>query len=268
MADEIQDILQQCLELLREGTSLEECLGRYPEEAEEVEPLLQVALAAKSEFAPAISPAVRTRVRGRMLVEWDRRYQRRRWSWHVPIFLPRWAAVAASVVLVVALSGIGSVAAAGGAVPGDPLYPVKEFREAAQLWFTRSPEARVAMYNRLVKERVEEVRTLAAREQTRSNAISLALRRLDSHLTALNALVDENVHRRTAGPPAADSDFLEELREVVTGQKSAEGVLKGTLDQVPTEARGGLLSALEAIQQARERVGAALEAVGPPAGGE
>ena len=167
----------------------------------------------------------------------------------------------------VALSGVSTVAAAGGAVPGELLYPVKEFREEAQLWFARSSEAKVEMYTRLVKERAEEVRELAAREEDRSKAISQALDRLDRHLAALDAVVEDKLRREQAAPAVVDSGFLQALGHVVEGQHSARVTLKETLGQAPRAAQHDLGVSLEAIQQAQERVRAALESALPSGSG-
>ncbi len=45
MPEGIEDLLDQCLEALRRGDTFEECLGRYPEHAKELEPLLLIAQA-------------------------------------------------------------------------------------------------------------------------------------------------------------------------------------------------------------------------------
>ncbi|MEE9247332.1 MAG: DUF5667 domain-containing protein [Dehalococcoidia bacterium] len=45
MSGEAEDLLDQCLEALRRGGTVEECLGRYPEHAKELEPLLLIAQA-------------------------------------------------------------------------------------------------------------------------------------------------------------------------------------------------------------------------------
>ena len=41
MADRLEQTFEECLELLSQGVSLEECLARYPEYARELEPLLR-----------------------------------------------------------------------------------------------------------------------------------------------------------------------------------------------------------------------------------
>ena len=48
MAGRREQALQECLELLRQGLTLEECLTRYPEDAAELEPLLRTAQVARS----------------------------------------------------------------------------------------------------------------------------------------------------------------------------------------------------------------------------
>ena len=262
MENEIQEVLQQCLERLEEGRSLEECLVQFPEEADRLEPLLQTALAARSQFAVGISAATRVRLRNRVMAEWDRRPRPRHWTFPVPLFSLRTATVAASVVLAVALSGVGTVAAAGGAVPGDRLYPVKELREETQLWFARSPEAKVEMYTHLVKQRAREVQELAAQEEARSLAISLALDRMSRHLAALNTVVEERSRQQRVDPTTIDAGFLEALQHSAQGQQSAQVALEETLAEAPSKDQPGLGAALDAIQLAQERVRAAAEAAG------
>jgi len=266
VADSIEQALQECLELLRQGATLEQALARYPGQARELEPLLHTGLIAQGKLGISLPPEVRARVRSRVLAEWDRRHQRRGWGWPMPALRLRLAAAVASIVLVMALGGMGVGTAAAQAVPGDLLYPVKEFREGATLWFARSPEARVALYTSLVRERAEEVRALAAKEQASSQAISIALGRLDSHLLSLNALLEGKAEGR-AVPPGPG--LVEALQAAATEQWSAQGILEGALGQVPEEARPELRHAADALGQAQERVRAALEATGavaPPSG--
>ena len=117
MEGRVQQVLEECLELLRQGVSLEQCLARYPECAQELEPLLRTALTAQGQLTPGMPSAARTRIQARVLAEWDRRHLPRQRRWGLPFFLPRWAAVAASVVLAIVLGGVGTVAAAGSSSP-------------------------------------------------------------------------------------------------------------------------------------------------------
>ena len=263
MDDRTQEIVQECIELLRQGRSLEECLERYPREADELEPILHSALSIQSELALDLPSATRRRIRGRVLAEWDRRHQPKHWNWRLPALFPRWAVVAASLVLALAVGGLGTNIAAAKAVPGDIMYPVKEFREGVQLWFARSPEAKVEMYTSLVKERVEEVKKVAARKQADLDAISDALARMNSHLTALNVVVEKKLSDSATGEADVDSGFVEALQKSLSEQRTAGDLLAEALEEVPGEARPYFSNALEAIQLAQGRVDSALEALGP-----
>ena len=260
----MQDILQACLEELEQGRSVEQCLAQYPEDAALLEPLLQTALSVGGRLPRTVPVAAQARLRDRVMAEWDRRQRPRCRMLRLPVLAqllaPRWATVTAAVALVVAFGSVSTVAAAGGAAPGDLLYPVKEFREEAQLWFARSSEAKVEMYTRLVKER-------AAREEDRSNAISQALDRLDRHLAALDGVLEDKLMRERAAPAMVDAGFLEALGRVVEGQHSARVTLEESLGHAPGEVQRDLGESLEAIQLAQERVRAALEAALPSGSG-
>ena len=263
MPDPVDNILQDCLELIRQGASVVECLARYPEKAEELDPLLRTALSARGQLTPGMPSPARARVRASVLAEWDRRHLPKPRSWRLPVFLPRWAAVAASVVVVMVLSGTGTVLASTNSVPGDPLYAVKQLREDVQLWFTWSSEAKVDIYTRLVQQRAEELRKLAS--AGRAGSASIAVARLQSHVDDINQLAKANMESPTDGQSPASSRLLKKLQESVQAQQSAADIIQQMLDEAPAEVRAGLLGALEAIEEARNRVRAAQEAIAVPA---
>ena len=61
---EFSDILDECLErLLVKGETLEQCLANHPEQAVELRPLLETALAAKQASAIEPSPEFKARAR-------------------------------------------------------------------------------------------------------------------------------------------------------------------------------------------------------------
>ena len=61
---EFNNILDECLErLLVRGDTLEQCLVSYPEQAGELEPLLQTALATKKALAIQPRPEFKARAR-------------------------------------------------------------------------------------------------------------------------------------------------------------------------------------------------------------
>ena len=265
MDDKLQEIVQESLELLRHGGSIEECLDRYPEAAEELEPILHASLIVQEGLQPNLEPDARRRMRTSVLTEWDRRGGPGRWRLRLPslFVLPRWAVAAASLVIALVLGGIWTDTAAADSVPGDLLYPIKEFREDVQTWFARSPEAKVETYTRLVKERVEEVQEAAAREQADIEAISAALARLDGHLAALTGVVDREVPDAGSEDASVDTSFMLVLQESARVHDATEDLLGEALEGVPVEIPPTIGNAIEAIQRAQQRVDSALEALGP-----
>lgn len=245
--------LAECLERMEAETDLEECLSRYPgDTAAELRTLLQTAMAARTELAAATPPAS-GRVRARVMAAWNgripapqKRLLRLPWRWSWPMFFPRWAAAAAAVLIVVFSGGAGTIVASTNAVPGDALYPVKETHERTQLWLTRSPEDKVAAYTTLVRERVQELETLAAAGRYESNAI--AVDRLGNHVTEINALLGSS--------GVSDAARLE---EVAAAKTEAGDVLLAVIGQVPAEARPAIEEALALIDAARSRVDTAIE---------
>ncbi|BCW93964.1 MAG: hypothetical protein KatS3mg007_1858 [Thermoanaerobaculum sp.] len=151
MGNDLELILDRCLEALARGQTVEECLATYPEVADELAPLLAVAVEFGALPRPeprreAIHAALvrvgaslpRPRARGAALLP-----GRFRLPWLRPVFLgvARWA-TALAVSLVVAV-GIG--AASARSVPGDLLYPLKLVTERVTFALTASPEGRAEL---------------------------------------------------------------------------------------------------------------------------
>jgi len=90
------DILNECLDrLLMEGQTVEQCLDSYPEEADKLKPLLQVAMATRRASALYPSPDFRTRARYQFhsaLRDMEAKRSRSFFGW-----LPQWATVVTTV---------------------------------------------------------------------------------------------------------------------------------------------------------------------------
>ena len=185
MSKEFDNILDECLErLLVKGEALEQCLESYPEQADQLKPLLQTALMAKE--ASAIQPRAEFKARARYqfrsaLQEVAPRRSRPFFGW-----LPRWAAVV-SIVLGLLLIGGGTVAAASYSMPDSPLYPVKLATENAQLALTRSNVGKAELLARLADRRVAEIIYMANKGDARQ--VEVITQRLDKRLVMLVNLV-------------------------------------------------------------------------------
>lgn len=251
MDNNTEQILQECLELLEQGKSVEECLNRYPEQRGELEPLLRTAAASREAFMQTAPASTRSRIRSRIMDEWDKK-RKRRFPRGFSVFMPRWAATALLVILVLLVGGSGTVFASSGAVPGEALYPVKEFRENAQLFFTHSPQEQVALQTQFIKERAQELRELATEKEVNQNAIDIALDRLDQHLNSINTLAEKADSKETAG-------ISRELQSSVAEQGAIQDSLQEAMKKAPPGARQGLERALQLIKHGRKRVRFALK---------
>jgi len=75
---EFNNILDECLErLLTKGETIEQCLRDFPEQADELEPLLQMALATKKAITIQPRPEFRAEARYQFLSALQRREEKR-----------------------------------------------------------------------------------------------------------------------------------------------------------------------------------------------
>ncbi len=78
--DELDDILEACLRYLQNGESLESCLARYPEVAEDLRPLLHTAQLIQSVPHPRTSSAAKEAGLAKMLATIDSARQPEGWG--------------------------------------------------------------------------------------------------------------------------------------------------------------------------------------------
>lgn len=178
---EFDNILDECLErLLVQGETLEQCLRRYPQQAAELKPLLETALAAKEAAAVQPRPEFRARARYQFRAALQEKMapKRRRFlGW-----MPQWA-TALAIVLVLLLAGGGTVAAATNSMPDSFLYPVKLATEEVQLALTTSQVDKAELCSRFTDRRIAEIVYMA--EQGDAQQIELITQRLDEDLEML-----------------------------------------------------------------------------------
>ena len=183
---EFDNILNDCLErMLVKGESLEQCLERYPQQAAELKPLLETALAAREASAIQPRPDFRARARYQFqsaLQETAARKSRLSWGW-----FPRWATVMA-IVLVLVLAGGGTVFAAESSMPDSPLYSVKLATEQVRLTLTPSQMGKARLCAELADRRVTEIAYMAGKGD--AGQVELITRRLDEKLKLLVVLIE------------------------------------------------------------------------------
>ena len=157
-----ETLLIQCLDDLESGETIADIVARYPDQAADIRPILEMAqelgtLAADpSPRAQAASQALfLTHARAIGQVEKSRRQgvagNGRYLSWWRRLGV---ALAAVVMLLVITLTVVEESAAA---LPGDALYPVKRTRETLQLALTRD---KGALTEHLRQIRVDEIRSL------------------------------------------------------------------------------------------------------------
>jgi hypothetical protein len=168
-ADPSPEFLQECIERLKRGARLDDVLARYPEQAGELRPLLEAALAARSLRAEIRVPReaqMRSRAQFLQAAALPVRPSLR------TVFRTGWTV--ATFVTVLALALVGTGFASAKALPGDQFYPVKIAAEQARLQLVNDPAQRLQITGGYDRERVDEVEALLTHDQLRPVEVSFA----------------------------------------------------------------------------------------------
>ena len=196
MSANFSEALNDCLERLKSGESVYDCLRRHPDLADELEPLLQVAVATMraaesatpdadakarnfARFSDALDARARTTPRAAPKPKRGFRWRLPSLGFAIPAPLARPLAVVALCVAVFA-TGIGATTAASNSVPGEPLYWVKTARESVEQRIPRSDMGRANYQARLAQTRADEARALMSRGSF--TAAHVVIKRMNHHL--------------------------------------------------------------------------------------
>jgi hypothetical protein len=162
-------ILEECLDALESGTSnVDACLGRYPEHARRLRPILLTAERFESGLMPNPSPVVKVRVRSGLIRQMQA-HPRKRMGFNFTFM--RLATGLALIVLALLAAG---TAYAQSALPGEPLHGWKLISE--DLWRFLSPD-RVGTDIFIAERRLDELLAV-------SDNPSLRIVALDAYLEA------------------------------------------------------------------------------------
>jgi len=194
---EFDNILDECLErILTGGETAEQCLARYPELADELEPLLQTSLFAKKAVEVRPRPEFRDRARYQLRVALQEMTEKRERRFSLFSWQPRWATVAVAVVVLL-LASSGTVAAANNSMPDGALYPVKLATERVRLALTPSDLGKAELHAKLADKRVAEIIKMV--EKGKADKITQTVERLNVQLASMSNLV---------GPPGEGAGIV------------------------------------------------------------
>jgi len=268
---EFENILDECLERLVKGETVEQCLQRYPEQAAQLEPLLQTAQAVRK--ASAILP--RSEFKARARYQFRSALQATATKRRLPLFglRPRWA-MALMIIAIVLVAGGGTAAAASNSMPDSPLYPVKLATEQVWLTLTPSDMGKARLCAALADRRVAEIIYMANRGD--AEQVDAIAQRLDERLTMLAILVSAQkvggAPRVLAPAPAPTEEAWTEedvdaqgkgraqLRMIVAGCACDHpDALRAALRKAPESAKPALRRAIYISVVGYERILAALD---------
>ncbi len=225
---ELYDALENCLQAMERGASIDAALKRYPKLAGELRPLLAAASMARGSSRIHVPMDVRRRGRSRLQqraaeLEETRVGGRRR---IIPVF-PRMA-LTGLLVAALALTSTGLVSAASATIPGDQLYPVKRTWESVQLFFVFNPQQRDLMESSFEQERLDEISELIGRRQAAPISFSgILARRSDGNWVVSGIPVSVS---STTSLPA--NNLAQGVPISITGVTRPDGVVEAQQVQV------------------------------------
>lgn len=213
-----ESILDECLKAVGRGESLDSVLGRHPQWADELRPLL--AAAQRVRQTPAAKPRLAAQQAG-----WQRfmgqaiALRRARQRPAFAIWRP--LAAAASLVLVLSFAGGATVYAASRSMPDDRLYALKLATEEARLWFAFDENDRADILLDQADTRLTEIANQIEEGQPVGNNVLAAMRH---RMDRVAEIVDK---------PNAPADLVARASELSARQ---EGLLISIQGQVSFKA--------------------------------
>ncbi|MFH1031002.1 MAG: DUF5667 domain-containing protein [Chloroflexota bacterium] len=197
---EFDDILNECMERLLSGETLEQCLRSFPDYASQLKPLLETTLEVKK--VSALQPSLEFKEKARKELHTALREMKPK---RRPFFIlqPRWA-IAITAVILFLLAGGGTVAAGSVSMPDEPFYPVKLATEQMRLKLTPSALGKAELYARFANVRVLEIEQMA--KENKPQQIVETAQRLDSVLADLAATQGSEQRNIMMAPPLGAAD--------------------------------------------------------------
>jgi hypothetical protein len=249
-----QRLLEHCLQELTHAGDIEASLRRYPEHADRLRPLLEVAQATRRYYSdvPAapggltagrerlLAVAVQQRARDGSEVS-PARITDERPGTQIRKLAPaiKLMAILLAVVIGMAALGSGIVRAADESLPGDLLYPVKLAMEDVRLSLPRASGNCVDLAMRFTEERAEEIRTLTAAGRRVPEETTI---RMENHIK----------HALTQAAWASDEERAGLLMQIAERTRAQERMLGQAQATAPQRAQAELKRAMAVCQEGAE----------------
>ena len=160
------NVIDNCLDRLSMGETIEDCMASYPEQGVKLKELLETSL---STMAAMSSIQFNSRVKDKSLGKVINISTKHRmtsssfFSWKTIFQKPLFAGV--TTFLLLSSLAFGATTVSNNSVPGEPLFLVKSFKENISLMLPQSDMDRAQQHIHLASVRGEEMRILLARNR-------------------------------------------------------------------------------------------------------
>ena len=248
---DLDRIIQTCLQSLESGESLDAVLARYPELEDSIRPPLEAAMwlgqiKRNLDPSPAYIAASRTRLvsqiqRGDLRAKPAQGVSFRDFILGLGKRQVAFQFAVALLLLVVLVVGAASVSlVAHNAIPGDSLYHVKLAQESIRLAFSFSAAGDARLHAEFAQERLVEIQRLVL--EGRPELLYQTVARYDLQIAQLVA--STRVAAERGGSQAIN--LVEDIEEVLAGQQL---VLLSLEEQVPVQSQHDITQALATTSQ-------------------
>jgi hypothetical protein len=158
--EKIEDILEKCIELLKEGKSISDCLSLHPNYQKKLSKILPLVddlnNLSKEVYLPDLEN-ISTRIKNKVLFPVT---EKRVFRFSFMERLKPALVKLALIILLLFFSSGGAVFASKNSLPGDLLYPVKETKEQILIALTKNPDKKAVLLTHLIAVRIEELKKL------------------------------------------------------------------------------------------------------------
>jgi hypothetical protein len=247
--DPMVEILADCLEAIERGEmSVADCLQRFPQEAGDLAPLLEMVVKLRGMQKTPIRPEFVQQSPGRLLAKLPpgaggssvtsgraNRYVYKQAVSSGLFSRPVWV-LTAIVVLVIALAGSGVVYASGNALPGGALYPVKIGVEDVRLALS-SQDGAAELQVQFVQQRGNELERLI--KLNRYDQVQEAIGQYESQV----GIAVQAVQHLRADDAVLATSLTTQIEATLSNNVT---VLTALLNQVPEVAQPAIERAINA----------------------
>ncbi|MBH52445.1 MAG: hypothetical protein CL785_04765 [Chloroflexi bacterium] len=177
-----QEALNNCIDLIRNGSDLEDSLALYPDIKEKIKPFLLNAIdfqnssnsiIPKNEFQQSL----RKTLSNEFILNTSKSKFSFKFSWG----LQKTTAVIAIAFISIISSGLLVTSASASSLPGETLYPAKKLKEGIMLRIIPSDAQKVKFHTNLIQQRTQEMELIISKKKPASD-LNRATQNMNSHI--------------------------------------------------------------------------------------